>query len=273
VNAFIDAILPDSIVDSIGLYTDVRVGGWGDSFQFTISPRDLFVVSKQGKAQRSTQIHKQFKGSVTIVPEMRQITVGVSLYRVLAGMDSLAEFTAKAIRSIETQMSLDAYNAFATALDAVDQTATTGLYVAGYTQAVLVRIAEQVTAWNGGSKAVVMGTKTALLNVLPHDANYRYTLDDKYAVLGYMPTISGIDVIQLPQVINVATPFGRAISDSRLWIISPGMDKILKLCMEGSTLSNTTQPFENANLSQTTTMMKSWGVGVATGAVGGVITI
>jgi hypothetical protein len=118
-----------------------------------------------------------------------------------------------------------------------------------------------------------MGTRSALLNVLPNDANYRYTLDDKYAVLGYMPTISGIDVVQLPQVVNTATPFGRAISDSYLWLISPGVDKILKLCLEGNTLSNTTQPFENANLSQTTTIMKSWGVGVATGAVGAVITL
>lgn len=85
VSALIDFILPQTIIDSIGAYTDVRVGGWGDSFAFDVSPRDLFAVTKSGKAQRQSEVRKQYKGQVTILPEFHQITVGVALYRVLAG--------------------------------------------------------------------------------------------------------------------------------------------------------------------------------------------
>lgn len=272
-NALVDMVLPNSIIDTIGIYTDIRTGAFGDSFAFDIEPRDLFVVSKHGKAQKSTEVHKQFKGQKTLVPEWHQLTVGVSMYAVLCGKESLAKLVAKCIRSIETAMTLDAYNAFATTMSALSATATTGLRVAGYSQANLVRLCEQVGAWSMGAKPVVIGTATALLNVLPDDANYRYTLSDPYTTLGYIPTISGYDVMRLPQVADLDTFAALKIANDRLWIVAPSSQKIVKLCLEGNTISNTTGVFENADLSQTSTIMKSWVAGIATNAIGAVITL
>jgi hypothetical protein len=273
VGSLIDMILPDSIIDTIGIYSDVKVIGWGDSASFDIKPRDLFAVSRATLGKRVAEVKKQWSGQVTIVPEIRAISVGVSLYRVLAGKESLADFTAKAIRSIETQMTVDVYNAMATAMAALPSTATTGLQISGYSQANLVRLSEQVTAWNQGAKAMLFGTAVGLLNVLPDDLNYRYDLESKYVAVGHIPTISGIDVMRLPQVADIATPFGRVLSDTNLWVLSPSSQKIIKVVLEGNTLSNTTQPFENADLSQTTTLWKSYGIGVATNAVAGLITL
>jgi hypothetical protein len=273
IGALIDFVLPETIIDSIGAYTDVRVIGWGDSAAFDIAARDVFVVSKAGRGQRNSEVRKQFKGQVTIIPEFRQITVAAPLYRILAGTDSLAEFVAKAVRGLETQMTLDAYTAFAAAMAGVDSTATTGLLVAGYSQAGLVRVCEQVSAWNGGAKAMIMGTSIALLSVLPDDANYRYTLDDDYVKLGYIPTMAGYDILRLPQVAKVATPFDRILSDTTLWVVSPGAQKILKLVLEGNTISNSSQPYELANLRLVTTLTKSWGVAVCTNAVAGEVSL
>jgi len=273
INALVDMILPDSIIETIGLYTDVKVGAFGDSFSFDFEPRDLFVVSKHGRAQKSTEVHKQFKGQVTLVPEWHELTVGVSMYSVLSGKASLAQLVSKAARSIETAMSLDAYDAFATAMSNLSNTATTGLRVAGYTQANLIQKCEQVGAWSMGAKPIVVGTATALLNVLPDDANYRYTLSDPYTTIGYIPTINGYDVMRMPQVADQNTFGALRIANDRLWIIAPASQKIIKLCLEGNTISNTTGVFENADLSQSTTIMKSWAAGVATNAVGAVITL
>jgi hypothetical protein len=184
-----------------------------------------------------------------------------------------AELVSKAVMSMETQMTLDAYNAFATAMANLASTTTTGLQVSGYTQAYLTRLCEQVSAWNGGAKAIVVGTSLALVNVLPDDTNYRYTLEDSYVKLGYIQTLSGYDIMRLPQVVDINTPFGRVISDSYLWILSPGAQKLLKLCLEGNTISFTNQPFDNPNLMQKSTLTKSWGVGVATNSVAGVISL
>lgn len=273
ISAMVDMILPDTIIETIGLYTDVRTIGWGDSAAFNVEPRDLFVVSKHGHGQRTAEIHKQFKGQVTVLPEMHELSVQVSLYKVLSGSESLANFVAKVVQSMETQMTLDAYGTFATAMAAVSNTATTGLRVAGYSQSSLVRLCQQVTAWNGGNKAVIIGTQLALLNVLPDDANYRYVLESDYVKLGYIKNFAGFDVMALPQVADMATPFGMALSDSYIWIVSPSSNKLVKLVLEGNTLSNTSAPFQNANLTQETTITKSWGSAIATNAVAGVITL
>jgi hypothetical protein len=273
VNALVDMVLPDSVIDTVGLYTDVRQGAFGDSFAFDIEPRDLFAVSKHGNAQRSTEVKKQYRGQVTIVPESHQITVGVSMYSVLAGKESLANLVSKCIRSIETAMALDVYAVFAAGMAALDDTATTGLRVAGYSQANLIRLCQQVGAWSMGAKPLVVGTASALLNVLPDDANYRYTLSDPFVTLGYIPTISGYDVMRMPQVADLDTFGALKISDSYLWIIAPSSQKIVKLCLEGSTLSNTSGVWENADLTQTTTLIKKWGSGIATNAIAAVITL
>jgi hypothetical protein len=273
VSSMIDMILPNSIVETTGLYADSRVIGWGDNAAFVVKPNDLFYVSKTGHAQRRGEIQTQSSGMVTITPEWHDVTVGTQLYKVLAGIDSLAEFTAKAVRSIETSMTLEVYTAFDTAMSALSSTATTGLQIAGYSQANITRLCEQVTAWNQGSKAVIVGTRQALVNILPNDANYRYSLSDPYATLGYVPSAFGYDIMMLPQVADLTTKHGLALSNSHIWIVSPSSQKIVKLVLEGSMLSNTTQPFDNADLSQTTTLRKSWGVGVATNAVAGLLTI
>jgi len=272
-NALIDMILPQSIIETIGMYSDVRTGAWGDSFSFDIEPRDLFVVSKSGKSQKTSEIHKQFRGQKTLVPEMHEITVGVSMYAVLSGKESLANLVSKCVRSIETALSLDAYNAFATVMSNLSNTATTGLRIAGYSQQNLVRLCEQVTAWNFGAKPIVVGTATALLNVLPDDNNYRYSLNDSFVTLGYIPTINGYDVMRMPQVADIETFGALKIANDRLWIISPASQKIVKVCLEGNTIANTTGVFENSDLSQTTTLMKSWTTGVATNATAAVITL
>jgi len=272
VSALIDMILPQVIIDSIGLYSDVRTIGWGDSASFDVEPRDLFVVSKAGRGKRVSEINKQFKGQVVINPEQRELTVGVALYRVLAGKESLAEFVMKVARSMEAQLTLDAYNAFVVATAALS-TGAAGLKVAGYTQTDFITLAQKVTAWNGGQKVIAVGTQLALGNIIPADANYRYEIDSDFVKLGYVRNFAGVDVMVMPQVADWTTPFQTLISNSYLWFISPGAQKLLKVVLEGSTLSYNSDVYSNANLLQTSTMYKSWGVGVATNAVAGCMTV
>jgi len=273
IGTMVDVILPEAIIESTGIYTDVKVGGYGDSFSFDVKPRDLFVVSKAGKGKRNSEIHKQFEGQVTVTTEFHDITVQVQLYKVLAGLENLAEFAMKAAKSIEAQLSIDAFNAFNTAMGALDNAGDDALRVAGYSQSTLVDLATKVTAWNGGNKAVVLGTQVALSNVLPADANYRYELDSDYVKIGYIKTAFNYDVMALPQVADYKTPFKLALDDTKIYIVSPSAQKIIKMCLEGATMSITNAIGDNANLTQNTTMKKSWGTGIATSAIAGVITL
>lgn len=272
VNQLIDAVLPDSLIKTIGMYTDVINLDMGDSAAFDIEPRDLFVVSKAGRAQRQAEIKKQFRGQVTIIPEAREITVAVSLYKVLAGLESLARFTAKAVMSLEADATKAAYDAFATAMAALDNTGTDALRYAGWTDANFITLAQKITAWNGGRKAVLVGTALALQSVLPSgDTNYRYTLESDYVRMGYIRNFKGYDVLEIPQVADWATEFSLLIDDTKLWVLSPAAGKLVKLVFEGSTLASTAGAFDNGNLTQETNLMKMYGTGIATSSLAGTI--
>lgn len=273
-NSLIDMIIPDTLDKSIGIYTEQRYGNYGDSFAFNIEPNDLFYVSKAGRDQRTVEFQRQFEGQVTVLPENREITVFVNFYRVLCGLDSLARFVSKAILSIETEITREVFSAFDTAMEGLPSTPADGqLKVTGYSQTSAVKLAQTVTAFNSGAKAVFVGTQLALQNILPNDANYRYMLDSEYATLGYVKNAFGFDTLVLPQIADWKNPYKLALRDDRIYVVSPSSQKLVKLCYEGASRTNTMTAFESANLTETTTIFKSWGTAIATNAVAGVITL
>lgn len=273
-NAMVDMVLPTVITESVGMYTEVRNLAWGDSAAFDIKPRDLFSITKVGNGKRTTEFHKNYNGQVTLVAEARALTVAVNLIEVLSGKASLGDLASRVIRSMEAEFAYDCYSAFKTALDAVDNTASTGLRTAGYTEDEFVRIAQAVQAWNGGAMPVAIGTLRALKNIMPNDVNYRYEIDGEFVKLGYIREFNGVATMILPQIADYSgTPFGVRLANDRIWFVSPSAGKIVKAVIEGSTLARTDDTYANADLSQSTTLLKKWGVGIATSAVAGVLTL
>lgn len=187
-NFLIDMLLPETLLTgSLRYFADFRFADLGDSMTFDIENNALYNVSKAGYRKRSTNLQKLFNTSVTLVPINRQITVGTDLFEILSGRVSIAKEVMKAVRSIETAMMFDAYDAFATATGNLSG----NLAVANYSEASLMSLCEKVTAYNQGRKAVIIGTPVALKSVLPTNANYRYLLDDEYVKLGHLQTFNG----------------------------------------------------------------------------------
>lgn len=272
VSAMIDAVLPETIIDDIGLYTDVRNGAWGDSFAFDVKPRELFTVSQSGHGKRTGFIQKQFKGTKTLLPVNHEVTVETSLYRVLAGKESLGEFSVKVVRSIESQMTYDCYDAMHAALTAVSMPSE--LKLTGFTQDSAIKLAQTVTAWNGGHTAMFVGTKNALNKILPYNANYRYDLESDYVKIAHVKEFGGFALMELPQIADYSsTNFGLKLDDSTVYVISPTADKLVKLGLEGATLSYTSKVEGNANLTQDATFQKAWDAQVITSAIAGSITV
>lgn len=274
VSAMIDMILPDVIVDTMGAFSEVRNIALGDIAQFTVKPNELFVVSKASRlGKRTTELHKWYSGEVTVLPEAREMTVYVSLIKVLEGRESLAEFVTTMVRSFEYSVNLDVYTAFTAAMDSIPVVPNTGLNVAGYTAAEFARLGQAVRTWNGGSNVVAMGTQVALSKILPADANYRYDIDSDFVRLGYLNNFHGVQTMVMPQMADLSNPFGLRLPDDKIYFFSTGSQKIVKVVFEGSTLSWQDGPYDRANLMQTSTMWKSWGTGIVTNAVAGVMTV
>jgi hypothetical protein len=184
----IDMILPETLLTgSLRYFADFRFADLGDSMTFDIENNALYNVSKAGYRKRSTNLQKLFDTTVTLAPINRELTVGSDLFEILSGRVSIAKEVMKAVRSIETAMMFDAYNAFATATGNLSG----NLAVANYSEESLISLCETVTAYNQGRKAVIIGTPVALKSVLPTNSNYRYLLDDEYVKLGHLQTFNG----------------------------------------------------------------------------------
>jgi hypothetical protein len=179
----------------------------------------------------------------------------------------------KAVKSIETQMTYDVYDTFNTAMGALDNAGDDALRISGYSQATAISLAQKITAWNGGRKAVFVGTQVALANILPSNSNFRFQLDSDYVKLGYVRDFMGFDVMILPQVADYKTPFTLKLDDTHIYVISPSSQKLVKLCLEGQTIAIQDDIYASANLTQATTLKKNYGVGIATNSVAGLISL
>lgn len=277
IGALVDMVLPDTIIDSIGLYTDVRTGGFGDNFAFDVEPNDLFYVTKSGRGKRHAEAQKSFNGQVIVTPVEHDIAVSVNLYRVLSGKENLAAFAMKAVRSLETEMAYDAYSAFDTAMAAVPATSNYELYYSGWSESNVIKLTDKVSSYNNGvGRCILLGTRTAVASVLPSStsntsANYRINLPDDYVKIGYLREFYGCDVVVLPQKANWKTPYAGVIDDTRIYVLAPGVQKPVKLCIEGSTLSIADGIYDGASLESKTTMKKMYATGVCSNSTYGMI--
>lgn len=274
INNLIDMVIPEIINKSMGLYTETYTGDYGNNWNFEIEPNQLFYVSKAGRDQRTVEFNKQYTGQVTITPENRAISVSVDFFRVLCGKESIAKFVMKAVLSLEAQITRDVYVAFDKAMGEIPTTPVdTKLHLTGWNEKEAIRVAQTVTAWNAGSKAVFVGTQVALSDILPTNANYRYWLDSEYVTLGYVRDFKGFSTMVLDQVADYKTPNKLFMNDKRIYVYSPASQKPIKLVYEGGSRTNSMDFLDSANLTASTTINKSYGIGIGTNAISGSITL
>lgn len=269
-DVMIDMILPETLMTgSLRYFADIKNADLGDTIKFDIKSNSLFTVSKAGNRQRTVNQQKTFRTTVTMTGVNHEVTVGTTLFEMLTGQSYLAEEVMKVARSIETAMLFDAYDAFKAEMNGLSG----NLAVANYSEASLITLCETITAYNQGRKAVILGTPLALKSVLPANSNYRYLLDDGYVKLGHLQTFNGYDVLPMEQVANPydSTAYALKLDDTKIYVVSPASDKIVKIGVFGGTFSHQDNAYDNANKTIENTTEKSWEVAVATNSVAGIV--
>lgn len=269
-DTMIDAILPILIDNgSIRYFAEVKYGDIGDSLNFDIESNAMLTVSRADYRRRKINTQKTFDASITMTGTNHMVTVSDNLFNILAGRSHIARDVMRAGIAIEKAMLVDAYNAFTASMNGLSG----NLAVANYNDNALVKLCQTVTAYNQGRKAVIVGTPIALSKVLPSNAQYRYLLDSEYVKQGYLNTFKGYDVLPLDQVADpdVSNPYKLLLDDTKIYVVSPASDKIVKIGVFGGVLSNSNDAYDTANKTQNTTLEKAWDVAVATNSVAGVV--
>lgn len=270
VDQTIDMILPETLLQSVGMIADFRFGGFLDSFSFDIENNSLFAVSTAGRRQRNVPAQILENTTTTLAPINHEVTVKVTLPEILAGRKSIAKYIMKVMRSIESQMLYDCYDAFTTAADSLPAK----FKEASYSENTLISMCERVTAYNNGRKAVIIGTPVALKSVISSSANSRILLNSDYVTIGHLPTFNNYDVIPMAQIADFnSSDYGLKLADNKIFVVSPDSDKLIKVAVGGDTLSHTSGAYDKANLSMFGTVNKAWETGAITNSVYGVMTL
>lgn len=269
VTNLVDSVMPESLERYIGLWADIQFGGYGDVFEFRKELIGFLKVTKAGRAQRLAERQRIVSGAYRLETENHMLTMETDLYRLLLGLDSIAEMTALVVRSMAQAISNEAMSAITTAIAALP-TGASGLVVTGYTQKTMMELIGKVRAWSGGGIPWIVGTPAALSDMIPTAAYASLPVDSRYFALGHVTQALGSPVFALPQTIG-ASPYDVALSDDVIYIL-PTSGKPIKVGVGGE-MRHTGGQFDHADLTQTVTMWKEFGVLAATGMVFGVINL
>lgn len=271
VGAMIDAVLPDTIIKSVGIYTDMHTVGFGETLEFEVQPNSIFTVSQSANAQRKGFNKKQFAINETLQAVPYQITVQTQLYKVLSGKENLARFVRKAVISVETKMNLEAYNTLAGLV--ANASFPAALKVTGYSADDAITLAQTVEAYNNGAKVSFIGTKKAIYQMLPDASKgYRMITDASNPQINIVRGVFDWDIIELPQVAT-GINYGLALDDHKVYVMSTGAEKVIKGVLEGVTLANSNDFYDTADLTSSATMTKRFGFAATSNSVCGVITV
>lgn len=271
INATVNAVLPAYVTGTLAPFVDFKTVSYGDVVNVKVLPRTLYTVSKGAHGERTTFRQKKYASNIVVAPIEHLITTYVDMFRVLSGKEDLAEAVRVIVVSIETEMNKEAIAALNTGLGAASypsQFIESGAFEAK----TLITLGQRVQAYNNGIKPIVMGTAAALSNVLPDSSmGFRGNFDANGGSVRLIKDFYGFDLYELPQM-PTGVNYGLALSDDVLYIVSPGVNKIVTGVMS-NTLTNSNQFYDNADLTQNFTMRKDYAFEFIGGAFAGQYTI
>ena len=270
VDATIQAILPSVLTPAFGLFMDLRYVGLGDILKIRVLPNTLYTVSRGSHGERTTFRQKKFAADVIIAPEEHLITIYVSMYRVLAQKEDIGDFIRQVVLSVQQDMYGEAVTALITGLTNVTA-GTDFTHTGAFDMKTLVKMAERVQVFNANVRPVIAGSAVALMNVLP-DATlgYRGNYDANGGGIDLIKNVVGFDVLRLQQAVGANSTL--VLPDDKLFIVSPTQDKLVKGAVS-TTLNNSNQFYENADLTQNYTYRANYGFQYASAAKAGIYTI
>lgn len=263
--SIVEEILTRTVVDGFqgdeyfNALVDFRNVAAGDSKEFLVKDRTLFVVSDA--AEGSQGVRRQRLGGVTattIPTSFKLVKIYEELNRVLSGAIDFNEFIAAVSDSFAKKLLDDVYALWNSAT-AADFGGTTYFPAAGtYNADKLLDLVDHVEAAAGGAQATIIGTKKALRKLAP-DIQGTDSKSDLYN-MGYYGKFYGTPVVATPQRHKVnSTEF---VFDDDVITIIAGDDKPIKCVYEGQSTIILGTPANNADLTQEYLYGEKYGLGI-----------
>lgn len=154
-----------------------------------------------------------------------------------------------------------------------------GGYIAnGFSDQNWVTTADNVQMANGGAQVYGLGTKVALMDILPdqttNNTGFRYGEDSEIIKTGYLKEYKGVPLIEMEQALLPNTVNGtpvRVIPSNIIYLLPMGYHKPVKVLIEGNTLTVQKNPYETKDHTYQFIITAHLGVDVVIGTKFGAI--
>lgn len=254
----ITTILPVTIDEELNGFAEVKNANWGDQLIFEVTDPRLFEVGLVSDGNTNVRAQRLDNGKLTLTPQNRIIKIYEEFYRWVSGRIDWAVMVDRVSRSFLNQIKTDIYNKIYNAYDSLNAPyKVTGTF----TDTAYVEMAQHIEAGTGGLKPTVFGTKLALSKLMKDQYYYNGELTKGVNENGHLPNYLGYNLVEIKQS-HTANTDAFAIDNNFLLFVPTGVNKIVKIGFEGSTIVREASPQDNADESIEYTFKQKYDVGV-----------
>ena len=184
----------------------------GDSYTWEIETKALPVVQRASLASNVAYLQSWSKKGITISPDEYGLGSTIDFIRVLAADYDIGKEIARMVyATLMAEYSAVANIIFSTTGDLATKTP---FYKSTWAAADYVKMAEYISALNGGMGVTAYGTLVAFnaISALT-TTNFGFGTQDRFIENGYLGKIYGIDSVILDQVVNYNSALGTTLAD------------------------------------------------------------
>ena len=184
----------------------------GDSYTWEIETKALPVVQRASLASNVAYLQSWSKKGITISPDEYGLGSTIDFIRVLAADYDIGKEIARMVyATLMAEYSAVANIIFSTTGDLATKTP---FYKSTWAAADYVKMAEYISALNGGMGVTAYGTLVAFnaISALT-TTNFGFGTQDRFIENGYLGKIYGIDSVILDQVVNYTSALGTTLAD------------------------------------------------------------
>ncbi len=237
---------------------DFRNVSLGDSIDFVIEDKTLFVVSEAADGTQGIRRQRLSGVNTTTIPTtFKVVRIYEEMNRVLSGRVDFNALIQKVTESFKQKILQDIYSLWCN-VTADDLGGVTYFPAGGsYDEDAILELIAHVEAAADGKPATIIGTKKALRNL--KDSMSEVALAEVHD-LGYMGKFYGTPVVAIPQRHKMGTT-DFLMDDDKLTIIA-GDNKIIKVVYEGDPIVLMGDPLSNADFTNEYFFGEKYGVGM-----------
>lgn len=230
----INAILPEvTSRDLVEPFAEVRQVGWGDTAKFIVESNELYKVNEIAEGVNRGVLQPIYNNEVTVNTMKTEVAASIDWYPVAAGVFNFGDFGYRYARSFEQYLFLKVVKAIAAGATALGA----AYNVNGFSQSNYTTLVQRISAANGGSDVYVLGTLTALGQVIPSQVGLQYGLGKEIADKGHLDKYIGAKLIPVNQALaygTINTTGAFTVPDDVLYFMPAYGDRPVKIVMEGN---------------------------------------